>query len=155
MYVFDTSPFSALFGSFYPRRFPSLWAQFDRMIEARTIVSTREVRRELERYGNGACQVWLRDHREVFTTPTPAEAQLVGDIYRARHFQQNIELKKIQKGGLNADPFVIAKAAIDGRTVVTLETAPPHGARIPNICRHFGLLCMSLEEFMEREGWQF
>ncbi len=121
MYVFDTSPFSALFGSFYPGRFPSLWAQFDPMIEARTIVSTREVRRELERYGNEACQVWLRDHREVFTTPTPAEARFVADIYRVRHFQQNIELKKIQKGGLNADPFVIAKAAIEGRAVVTLE----------------------------------
>lgn len=155
MYVFDTSPFSALFKSFYRRRFPTLWTQFDGLAEDGTITSTREVGRELERYGNEECQEWLRNHREIFTTPTAAEANVVRRIYEVEHFQQNIELKKLQKGGLNADPFVVAKAAVNEGTVVTLERAPPNAARIPNICHHFNINCFTLEEFMEAEGWIF
>jgi hypothetical protein len=71
------------------------------------------------------------------------------------HFQQNLEQQKLLKGGLNADPFVIARAAVEQRTVVTMEKLKPHAAKIPNICQHFGVACMTLEEFMEAENWQF
>jgi len=144
-----------MFKSFYRGRFPSLWVRFDALIDSGGIVSTREVRRELERYEEEACVAWLPDHRDVFATPTAEEGRFVADIYRVPHFQQNIEMKKLQKGGLNADPFVIAKAAVDGLTVVTLERAPPNSARIPNICQHFAVRCINLEQFMEREGWKF
>jgi hypothetical protein len=53
------------------------------------------------------------------------------------------------------DPFVIAKAAVDGRTVVTMEALKPQAAKIPNICQHFNVPCLSLEEFMIKEGWEF
>jgi Domain of unknown function (DUF4411) len=71
------------------------------------------------------------------------------------HFQQNIEQQKLLKGGRNADPFVIAKAATDGKTVVTMELLKPNAAKIPNICKHFNIPCLTLEQFMETEGWQF
>jgi len=154
MYVFDNSPISRLHRSFYRSRFPTLWAQFDELIVDGTIISTREVRRELEQYSRIE-DGWLRDNGYIFTTPTAAEAEFIAQIYRVEHFQQNIELKKIQKGGLNADPFVIAKAATEERTVVTLESEPPNGAKIPNICRHFDIPCIGLEEFMEVENWEF
>jgi hypothetical protein len=41
------------------------------------------------------------------------------------------------------------------RTVVTMETLRPDAARIPNICEHFKVPCLSLEGFMEKESWQF
>lgn len=63
--------------------------------------------------------------------------------------------RKTFRGRKNADPFVIAKAAVEGREVVTMELLKPHGAKIPNICGHFGIKCLSLEAFMEAEGWQF
>ena len=44
---------------------------------------------------------------------------------------------------------------VEGRTVVTMESLKPNAARIPNICEHFGVRCMDLEEFMEAEGWKF
>ncbi len=47
---------------------------------------------------------------------------MVAEIYSIQHFQQNIEQQKLLKGGRNADPFVIAKAVVDRRTVVTMET---------------------------------
>jgi len=40
-------------------------------------------------------------------------------------------------------------------TVVTLEGEPRNGAKIPNICRHFRIPCVSLEGFMEEENWTF
>ena len=59
------------------------------------------------------------------------------------------------KGGLNADPFIIAKAgAIEG-TVVTLEVEKPKAAKVPNICNEFDIPCINLEQFMEAEDRQF
>jgi hypothetical protein len=71
------------------------------------------------------------------------------------HFQANIERQKLYKGGRNADPFVIAKAGTDGFTVVTMEKLKPGGAKIPNICKHFNVSCITLEDFMAAEGWTF
>ena len=153
-YVFDTSPLSSLFKNYYRGRFPTLWQQFDRIVANGTVTSTREVARELDRYGR-VDQVWMRNNRYIFTTPTAEEGQVVRTVYQVQHFRQNIELKKIQKGGLNADPFVVAKAAVNQGIVVTLESRQPNAAKIPNICEHLGILCMNLEEFMEEEGWQF
>ena len=98
---------------------------------------------------------WAAQHHHLFTTPTAAEGAFVAKIYSVTHFQQNIEQQKLLKGGKNADPFVIAKAAIDGRAVVTMEQLRPNAVKIPNICQHFCVKCLSLEEFMEEEGWQF
>jgi hypothetical protein len=98
---------------------------------------------------------WAAQNHHLFATPKAAEGAFVAKIYSVVHFQQNIELQKILKGGNNADPFVIAKAACENRTVVTMETLKPNGVKIPNICKHFGVKCLSLEEFMDEEGWQF
>lgn len=59
------------------------------------------------------------------------------------------------KGGRNADPFVIAKAAVNGFTVVTMEQLRDNAVKIPNICNHFAIPWMSLEDFMEAESWEF
>lgn len=59
------------------------------------------------------------------------------------------------RGGRNADPFVIAKAGVEGHTVVTMELFKPNAAKIPNICQHFTVKCLTLEGFMEEEGWEF
>ena len=155
IYVFDTSPLSELFRSYYRSRFPTLWELFDELVEDGSIVSTREVARELERYGRGGIDRWVKRNKRVFSTPTVAEAEFVREIYSVKHFLQNIELKKIQKGGLNADPFVIAKAAVNDAIVVTLETERPKAVGIPNICKHFGIECFNLENFMEAEDWEF
>ncbi|TDL74116.1 DUF4411 family protein, partial [Palleronia sediminis] len=87
--------------------------------------------------------------------PSAAEAAFVVHIFAVPHFLQIIERKKLLKGGLNADPFIIARAHAIGGTVVTLEGEPPNGAKIPNICRHFRIPCVSLEGFMEEEDWTF
>jgi len=154
-YVFDNSPLSALFRNFYRRTFRSLWDSFDVLVSDGRIVSTREALREIEDGAPENLVEWAKDHQQLFATPTAAEGQFVARIYGVAHFQQNIEQQKLLRGGRNADPFVIAKAAVEGRAVVTMELLRPNAAKIPNICQHFGIRCFSLEEFMEEEGWQF
>jgi Domain of unknown function (DUF4411) len=156
MYVFDNSPLSALFRNYYRNRFPSLWKNFDGLVDKAGLVSTREVFREIMDGPITELCKWADNHQDdLFATPTAAEGAFVVKIYAVPHFQQNLEQQKLLKGGLNADPFVIARAAVEQRTVVTMEKLKPHAAKIPNICQHFGVACMTLEEFMEAENWQF
>jgi hypothetical protein len=154
-YVFDTNAFSQLFHSYYRNRFPTLWEQFDELIESGEITSTREVYREIEGDRVATLRDWAAVQRDLFLAPNAAEAGFVGQIFAVPHFLQIIERKKLLMGGLNADPFIIARAHAIGATVVTLEGEPANGAKIPNICRHFGIQCMSLEGFMEAEDWTF
>ena len=124
------------------------------MVEDGSVTSTREVAREIEKYSR-ADEKWMEQNREIFSTPTTSEAKFIRKIYEVKHFQQNVEHKKMKKGGLNADPFVIAKAAVNDAIVVTLETEQPNSAKIPNICEYFGIECFNLEDFMEAESWEF
>ena len=154
-YVFDNSPLTTLFKNFYRNRFPTLWELFDGLVENGEILSTREVLREIEDGATESLRDWAAQNQQLFTVPTAAEGAFVRRIYAVAQFQQNIEQQKILKGGKNADAFVIAKAAVVQGTVVTMERFRPNAVKIPNICRHFNIECLSLEEFMEQEGWQF
>ncbi len=154
-YVFDNSPLSVLFKNFYRKTFRSLWEHFDELVANGEIVSTREALREIEDGAPNNLLDWAKQHGKLFATPTAAEGAFVAKIYGVTHFQQNIEQQKLLKGGKNADPFVIAKAAVEGHAVVSMELLKPHAAKIPNICQHFGIECLTLEEFMDAEGWEF
>ncbi len=154
-YVFDNSPLSTLFRNYYRRRFPTLWQHFDELIDNGDIVSTREVLREIKDGAVDSLRDWAAQNHELFTIPNADEGTFVGQIYAVQHFQQNIERQKMLKGGRNADPFVIAKAAVNGFTVVTMEQLRDNAVKIPNICNHFDIPWMSLEDFMESEGWEF
>jgi hypothetical protein len=155
MYVFDTSPLSTLFKNYYPNRFPTLWSRFHTLTGAGKIISTREVLRELDDGPVMSARQWAIGQQSLFAIPTAAEGAFVAKIYRVPHFQKNIEQQKLLKGGRNADPFVIAKAAVEGRAVVTMELFKENSTKIPNICSHFKVKCLTLEEFMELEGWVF
>jgi hypothetical protein len=155
MYVFDNSPLSALFKNYYRGRFPTLWKNFDALVASGGVISTREVQREIEDSSIAELRDWTKNNPAIFTVPTADEGAFVAKIYGVPHFQQNIEQQKLLKGGHNADPFVIAKAAVDGKTVVTMELLKPNAAKIPNICKHFNVPWLTLEEFMEAEKWQF
>lgn len=154
-YVFDTNAFSHLFHSYFPRRFPTLWRQFDALIVDDEITSTREVAREIEDDRVVSLRDWAKGKKHLFPSPTTAEGTFVAQIFAVPHFQQIVEQKKLLKGGKNADPFIVARAGSLGATVVTMEGRPKNGAKIPNICDYFRISCVNLEEFMEIEGWTF
>ena len=154
IYVFDTSSLSELDG-YYPNIVTSFWSQFDAATVAGDIISTREVRGELERSGKATVMAWAKLNSAVFTTPSAAETAFVAKIFAVQHFQALINTKAALNGTPVADPFVIACAKIKGGTVVTEEKLKPNAAKIPNVCAHFQIPCINLETFMRNMGWSF
>lgn len=156
IYVFDTSSLSE-FKHFYPGIFKSIWAGLDDLVKQQQLISTREVWNEIEHRGTPTPHVndWLKARKEIFTTPTAAELQCVADIFKITHFQSLISQKQRLLGNPVADPFVIACAKVRGGTVVTEEQFKPNAAKIPNVCKHFNVSCIDLEEFMHQQKWSF
>ena len=156
MYVLDTSSFSRLFGCYPPDRFPSLWSRFESLLSADRIYSTREVLIELEagKRRTEKAYNWAKGNRHVFADLGGDEGAFVVEIFRVPHFQQ-IMRNKQGVVSTSADPFIIARAHTLGATVVTEESKPPHGARIPNICERFRIPCVKLDGLMQRENWSF
>jgi hypothetical protein len=154
MYVIDTSVVSALHKNYFRSRFVTLWKRFDELVENGGLTSTREALRELEDFG-GAAYEWADANSGLFVMPDAREGSFVAKIYAVPHFQANMERQKLIRGGRNADPFLIARAAATGSTVLTMEKLKPNAAKIPNICHHFAIPCIDLEQFMEAEGWTF
>lgn len=164
IYVFDTSSLRSL-QHFYPRVFKTIWNGLDELVAQRDLVSTREVFNELERQAvSEAVLQWAKNNKTLFSTPTANELQFVSEIFKIPHFQGLIGAQQRLKGMPVADPFVIACAKINAGTVVTEEgwqrsgkrlELKPNAAKIPNVCNHFNIPCIDLEEFMHLQGWTF
>ena len=156
-YVFDTNSFREL-ERFYPNVFKSVWVKLDRLVEKGKILSTREVWNEMERRDFPQhLREWLesKGRDKIFTTPTPEELLFVRDILSIKQFQSVIENKKLLMGIPVADPFVVACAKTRKGTVVTEEKYKPQSSKVPNICEHFGIPCISVEGFMREQKWEF
>jgi hypothetical protein len=155
IYVFDTSSLSKL-KHFFPGVFKSVWTGLDALVLSGHLISTREVWNEIERGDVDAhTNNWLKQRKQIFTTPTGPELQFVAQIFQTPHFQALIGEKQRLMGTPVADPFVIACAKVRGGTVVTEERLKPQAAKIPNVCQHFSVPCMDLETFMQQQGWSF
>ncbi len=155
MYVFDTGAFSFLFRNIYDEIFPSAWERFTQLIVDGRVTSTREVLREINNSSLEEMRLWANAREHLFPAPTPTEAQEVRNIFAVSHFQNIIGSKNLQKGGTNADPFVIARAKVLGSIVVTTEKWKPNAAKIPNVCEHFSVSYDDVRGFMNREAWEF
>lgn len=153
LYVFDTNVFSQIFGSYYPLSFPTLRQNLEESVLEGRITSTREVLHELENCRHKELLHWAKKRNYVFPTPTADEAEIVREIFSIHHFQASIERKKLYSGMPNADCFLIARAKALDATIVTLEKYSGSGVKIPDICEHFGVNCISLEKFMTLENW--
>ena len=153
-HVFDASSLSQL-NAYYPDIFKTFWTGFDAMAASGGVISTREVRAEVERSDKDHTKAWVKANGGLFTTPTAPEMAFVAQIFAVRHFQALIGPKALLRGTPVADPFVIACAKVKGGVVVTQEKAKPNAARMPNVCAHFGVPCMDLEGFMRDQNWSF
>ena len=157
IYVFDTNSISNVLSHYYFERFPTFWEKFYQLIDAKQVVSVREAKHELEeRFNKDVISRLIVHNSDFFAIPSVQELEFVRAIYAVPHFQQNLERKKLLKGGFLADPFIIAKAKLgtDG-TVVSEENLLPGAAKIPNICQHFDVDCKKLEGFLTKENWTF
>lgn len=141
---------------YYRGRFPSFWKKFDVALQDRSVISVRESKFELQGYFDKVTiDQLVKQNPDFFEAPSVEELSFVAQIYSVAHFQHNLDKKKLLQGGYFADPLIIAKAKIKRAAVVTEEHRPLQGARIPNICQHFGIECMKLEGFLVNEDWKF
>jgi len=156
MYVFDTNSLSVILKHYYPERFPSLWIKLNEMLINGDIKLVRESYNEIMKLNaNDRPAKWAQENRKLFSTPSVEELQFVNKIFEVAHFQKLIEKKKILSGRPAADPFVIAKAKFENAIVVTEEVYKENAAKIPNVCEHFEVECINLEDFMQKENWKF
>lgn len=156
IYVFDNNSMRVI-SHYYPERFPTFWKQFDAAVAMASVVSVREVYKELVNWG--AAQEWflgwLKKHRSMFVVPEPNETLFVAEIFKVPHFRTLVGGAQQLKGQPVADPFLIACAKMRGGTVVTEESKKPNAAKIPNVCEHFRVPCTNVEGFLTASGWRF
>ena len=154
-YVLDTNSFR-VFGNYYPESFPSFWDGIEKLVADGLLVSCREVAKELELQSSSEhLNAWVDGHSHLFLDPTKGEMEYVAQIFRVPHFRQLIGVKQQLKGSPVADPFLVARGALLGASVVTEEALKPNAAKLPNVCAHFDIRSTNVQGFLVEVGWRF
>ncbi len=154
IYVFDTNSIRVI-GNYYPDQFPTFWKHLDGAVSQGTVISVKEVRKELEFQASDWLKTWIKNNNNMFASPNQLESQYVAEIFAIPHFRALVGEKQILKGQPVADPFLVAAARARGAVVVTEEALKPNAAKIPNVCIHFNVKCTNLQGFMKDMGWCF
>lgn len=103
---------------------------------------------------------WLRRHQtKAFSPATPAEQQLVQEIYR-KYYGGSSSVDFTDELLENylatwTDPFVVTRAKLLNAVVVTEEIpAKPSSNRvkIPDVCVHEGIVSIGTHEFLRDLG---
>jgi len=150
-YVIDTGPIIDLKG-YYSDIFVTLWDNIDKLIRQGEIISTSEVYRELQKRDDEAKAI-ADKYKTIFRKPSLEEQKHVRDILR--NHKELIRFKNITSGLPVADPFVIALAICNNSILITSELYKANSHNIPNICKEYGIECINLKEFFQKEDWRF
>ena|SRR3712207_5614930 len=150
-FCLDTSALVGAWVRAYPPDvFPRLWTTLEELAERGGVVSPDEVRHELAAKADDLHE-WAEAHAAMFV-PLDAEQMAATREILAAFPRLVGELAERNR----ADPFVIALARVRRLTVVTEErggtaTRP----RIPLVCQHFDVPCMTTLEFIRAVGLTF
>lgn len=143
-------------GNYYPDTFPTFWQHVEDLVAAGRLTSVREVGKELSLQNTTAHLAdWVDAHSGLFEAPIPTEMQHVATIFAVRHFQQLIGEKQRLRGQPVADPWLVARAMTTNGVVVSEEAPKPNSAKVPTVCQHFGVQCVTVQEMLRREAWRF
>ena len=164
-YILDTS-FFVIIREYYPKTFPTFWENMNQVVTDGRISSVNEVREEILKYRGKQEHLlkWMKANKSIFPDPSEEEQNNLREILSVRKFQTLIDEKKVLKGGAAADPFLIAKAmSIPESVLVTREKPAKRDTngniqgsfKIPDVCRHFHVECVSPEECLNRLEWSF
>ena len=154
-YVIDTNSFQQLFGCYPRERFPSLWRNFDELVDGGAISSIAHVLREIQNRDRKHGELeWAQAHRELFHPISGNESQFLRKIFQIPRFRHVVPTD-IRDTDAPADPYLIARAEATESMVVTQETMRGNRVRIPTICSYFDIKCGTLDDLMAAEGWSF
>ena len=155
VYVIDTSSFVVV-ENYYPDRFPTFWQNLTALAADKRLHSVSEVFKEIvHKHTREFLANWVQERTKLFSVPDAKETEFVSKIFAVPAFQALVDQKKRLKGAAVADPWVIARAACIGATVVAEESRETTKVRIPKVCSHFDVPCVSMQGLMAKEGWKF
>jgi hypothetical protein len=150
-YVIDTGALIDLWRRRYPKDvFRTLWDKIDEMIRAGDLIAPQEVLGELAKQRD-ELSGWAKKQK-FFINLEGEQLKWVMDIMGT--FPSLVDANSTDP---NADPFVIALAISRGWNVISSEN--PGGRsprkRIPDVCAHYKVRCLSLLEFFREKQWNF
>lgn len=151
-YCIDTSSLLTGWNDRYPPEiFPTLWENFEILIEDQKLVSPIEVYYELEKQDD-TIKSWV-DHNKTMFQPLDEEVQEIASEILASH----PTLIDINRPTYQADPFIIALAVKQDCVVVTQEiwTNSPKRTKIPNVCAAYDVMCIDLLNMVQELKWTF
>ena len=132
--------------------FAPQWAVIERLINAGVIVAPRRVEDELGGWQRtiSAMGPWLRGRRHMFLDVT-TDAQLLAAKRIVAAYPVYGETPNYL-----GDLEVMTLADALGLTVISLESQSPSRSvkrpKIPNVCKEFGIDCVSVTGFLRREA---
>ncbi len=149
-YLIDTNIFITGHKVHYPMDIHvSYWGALVDQIAQGNFVIIDKVRDEIQ---DAPLVNWLRQNvqRELYATT----ADSIGEYSRIQQWAaQSAVFSCIEKSHFAnskvADPYLVAKAMSGGYTIVTYETSVGQGStkiKIPDVCKAFGVRCISINE---------
>lgn len=163
VYSIDTSVILDIWcpptGSLFSKeKLPELWSHIEKLIAEKRIIASKEVFDELERHASAELLSWLKKNKEMFVfdrKQVDSAQSLINDFYSTYKRGYKPEI------GDAADPFVVATAVVHKAVVFTQETTQgPHEPsetncpKITTVCKHYGIECVNIQQFIEREGFR-
>jgi len=159
-YCLDTSVYIQAFRTYYAFDLaPGFWTAIRQFAEKKVLLSPISVFTELSK-GNDDLAIWTKESKHIlFVDPDDGVIEAMRQI--ADFSNSNYEDQHQVSGFLSgADPWVVAQAKAHNLTVVTMEVSKasedinPQSQKyigklkIPNICSHFGVKCISTFEMV-------
>ncbi|ODS39412.1 MAG: hypothetical protein A7315_11110 [Candidatus Altiarchaeales archaeon WOR_SM1_79] len=169
IYVIDTASLIRIKPEDYPHDiYVGQWSNIENIVKEGRLVSSKIVFEELGKRSDDIYE-WAKRNRSMFREITLQQTRLVKQIFNTDNFRALIDSNATEG---QADPFIIAIALekekrqsslFDSneeikKIVVTEETINPkhpNKIRIPFVCQHFGIECITLFDFFRREGWKW
>lgn len=151
-YVIDTSSILLWYVETYtPDIFPKLPERIDDLIRAGRLIAPEAVRGEI-RPGDDVHK-WAKAQSTLFEQE---DQDVQVEVRRLMKTYRNPT--KPQKGINGADPFVIAMAKVRGSKWAVVSDEHPgseENPKIPFVCRKEKIHCVTFQEMMRLEKWQF
>lgn len=150
-YCLDTSAILDGWVRYYPPDvFDTLWKKINAAVDNGDLKAPEEVFVELQKKSDDVAK-WAKARKDDLFVPFDEEIQIEAN----RVLDAYPNLVDQRPSNSQADPFVIALAKIRNITVVTCEKnlGTEKKPRIPIVCKHFSVKCISLLEMFRAEGW--
>ncbi len=147
-YSIDTCSFTHLQRVYPQDTFPSVWQKFDELMSKGMVCSVEEVYLEIIAQTDSLSD-WVSKNKDIFL-PLDEEIQLNTKKILSTH-SNLLDIKKNKSG---ADPFIIAVAMAYKCSVVTEEkpSGGPDRSKIPDVCKYYGIECITILDMLRREG---